>query len=201
MTNTPRLGADLQLRGRAGTVLARLHWSVPAPGVPTLLVLFPPWTAADGGRAGVAEADALCRLLCALPGLVVLIAPCRSHLEAVSTADWAAEHADELGAEPRTMAVAGLGQGADLAAGVAQHAARHGWPVVDRLVLIGSTTSGQPGSSGGAVVRRASNDNLADRAAAIRRALGHHPDVTPATSSATPTVPRPSAPTKGTDHE
>lgn len=171
MTNTTPLGADLQLRGSAGAVRARIHWPVPASTAPTLLVFFPGWTVTDGERAGMAESEVLCRHLCARPGLVVIAAPCRNASEATATAEWAAEHANELGADASTLALGGDGLGADLADTVARHASDTGWPLIDRLVLIDPTTSTQPDTTGVVAVHRSIGLDVADLAVAVRRAL------------------------------
>jgi acetyl esterase/lipase len=53
-----------------------------------------------------------------------------------TTVDWAADHAAELGADPRRLVVAAWGTGAGLAAAVARHACEQGWPPLARQVLI-----------------------------------------------------------------
>lgn len=125
MTNDTSTAADLRLRGSTGVVGARLHWPVPGPACPRLLVLFPAVSTGD------ALSDELCRAR-----LMVLVAPNRNLLDAIATVEWAADHVDDLGAAGSSIALVGHGRGAALAAAVTWHAAAHGWPPVDPLVLI-----------------------------------------------------------------
>jgi acetyl esterase len=111
--------AYLQLRGPAGPLPARVRW--PAPGGsgtrtrPGLLVLV------TGAPGDVVPA----------PGLVVvaLNASCTFE-EALAATQWAADHADELGADPTCLLVGGTGAGEPLAAAVVAHAREDGWPLV-----------------------------------------------------------------------
>jgi len=132
MTNHSTTVADLQLRGRTGTLTARLHWPVDGSVDPTLLVLFPAWAASD-----VALVEQLCRPRSGLrSGLMVLVARCRTAADAVWTLEWAADHAADIGADGSAVLLVGEGRGADLAIAVARYAAAAGWPAVDLLVLI-----------------------------------------------------------------
>jgi hypothetical protein len=108
--------AQVRLRGRAGSV--RAYWPVPTAATPALLVFF-------------AGTDTLCRALCSRVPAVVLSAvePVGFH-DATMAVEWAAEHAAELGAEPRRLLVGGTGHGATVAAAVARHARDLGWPPV-----------------------------------------------------------------------
>ena len=56
--------------------------------------------------------------------------------DAVEAMEWAADHAGELGAEPRRLIVAGEGRGAALAARLALRARDHGWPEIERQLLV-----------------------------------------------------------------
>jgi acetyl esterase/lipase len=147
----PARVADVQLRGRAGPLRARAFWPAPAStltptGRPPLLVLFPRSTGTGGGvDDGTDGTDGLGRGLCARAGLVVLAVRYRppspgsvgAALEDATTAtQWAADHAAELGADPRRLLVAGEGAGADLAATVARQARDEGWPRILRQVLV-----------------------------------------------------------------
>ena len=127
MTDSAIMVADLRLRGGAGTVSAQLRWPVAGPVAVGLLVLFP------AQATDPALADRLCR--CG-SGLLVLVAHCRTPSDAVSTVEWAADHAADLGVGGSPVALVGDGRGGALALAVARHAAVAGWPVVDPLVLI-----------------------------------------------------------------
>jgi len=138
--------ADVQLRGRAGPLATRVHWpprTTPPPR-PALLVFLPGAGAEPGARA-LDDADALCCSLCRHAGVVVLAVsprPASAGVAAAALEDgitataWAADHAGELGADPRRLAVAGEGRGAGVAAAVALHARDAGWPALTRQVLI-----------------------------------------------------------------
>ena len=91
------------------------------------------------------DASSLCRALCRLAGVVVLSAPPRSGPaepastafdDAASVLGWAADHAEELDADPGRIVVGGEGSGAALAAAVTLHARDEWWPAVGRQVLI-----------------------------------------------------------------
>jgi acetyl esterase/lipase len=128
--------AELRLRGRTGALRAHVAWPEPADRPPPLLVFFPD---------PAADADPLCRALCRLAGVVVLSAPPRSGpAEPASTAfddaaavlGWAADHAEELDADPGRLVVGGERAGAALAAAVTLHARDQWWPAISRQVLI-----------------------------------------------------------------
>jgi acetyl esterase/lipase len=143
----PRV-ADLQLRGSTSRLATRVYWPAPCPDGAAghvrrtaLLVLV------DGvGDAAGPEpdhADALARNLCTAVGVVVLAlahplgADRAAALRDAGTAlGWAADHAAELGADPRRLIVAGAGSGAELAAAVAREAHEQGWPEIVRQVLL-----------------------------------------------------------------
>lgn len=176
MTNPSPRTADLRLRGSTGPVRARIHWPPPAPTVPKLLVFFPAWTVPDGGQAETSATDLLCRHLCARPGLMVLAAPCQNASDAISTVEWAAEHANELGADASAIALAGDGPSAELAENVARHAAGDGWPVIDGLVLIDPACSPRPDVAAAVVQHQHRTAGLAELAAAVRGALDRGPE-------------------------
>jgi acetyl esterase/lipase len=121
--------AELQLRGSAGPLPARVGWPVLAPAAaPPALLVF------HSGRRGD---DPLCRALCARAGLVVLWTLRRVALgDAAGTVEWAADHAADLGADPGRVLVGGRGAGAGLAAAVALRARDEQWPVLARQVLV-----------------------------------------------------------------
>lgn len=94
---------------------------------------------------GVDGIDSLGRGLCVLGGVVVLSAAPPSGLrraspisvdEATGIVGWAADHAGELGADPRQLVLAGEGSSAAVVAAVALHARDHGWPHLARQLLI-----------------------------------------------------------------
>jgi alpha/beta hydrolase fold len=123
--------AELQLRGRAGTLQGRVYWPGPSSARPARLLVF--WTAAGDGS--------WCQELSASAGLVVLAVtrrrPCPADLDdAVTVAEWAAENTARLGADPRELLVGGAGPGGTLAAAVTLHAHAAGWPAFSRQVLV-----------------------------------------------------------------
>ncbi|HZR48481.1 MAG TPA: alpha/beta hydrolase fold domain-containing protein [Streptosporangiaceae bacterium] len=123
--------AELQLRGRAGTLQGRVYWPGASSAPHGRLLVF--WTVADDG--------AWCRELSASADLVVLAVTCGraypADLEqAVTAAEWAAENAARLDADPGELLVGGTGPGGTLAAAVARHARAARWPAVGRQVLV-----------------------------------------------------------------
>jgi hypothetical protein len=130
----PRVAA-LHLRGRAGVLPATVAWPAPAEQAPALLVFFPDATQPDVFSAALARTA----------GVVVLTAAVRSSPydlaatafdDAAAVLGWAADHADELDADPARLVVAGHGGGAALAAAVTLHARDEWWPAISRQVLI-----------------------------------------------------------------
>ena len=95
--------ADVQLRG----VHARVYWPEASTTEPALVVVF---------GAGWPR-----------PGAVVLASHPDSVDQACAVVEWAADHADELGAGPGQVLLAGA---PDLAAAVTARAERRGWPAV-----------------------------------------------------------------------
>jgi alpha/beta hydrolase fold len=124
--------AELQLRGRTGTLQGRVHWPGPAAARPPRLVVF--WSEADDST--------WCQELSASTGLVVLAVtggrrPYPAQLDdAVDAAEWAAENTARLGADTRQLLIGGIGPGGALAAAVALHARTGGWPAFSRQVLV-----------------------------------------------------------------
>ena len=130
--------AELQLRGRAGTLQGRVYWPGPSAARPARLLVF--WTVADNST--------WCQELSASAGLVVLAVPCgRSYPadldDAVTAAEWAAENTARLGADTGRLLVGGAGPGGALAAAVALRAHVGGWPTFSRQVLV-STSPVEP---------------------------------------------------------
>jgi acetyl esterase len=123
--------AELQLRGRAGTLQGRVYWPGPSVARQARLLVF--WTMAGDGT--------WCQELSASAGLVVLAVTCRRPYpadldDAVTAAEWAAENTARLGADPRELLVGGAGPEGTLAAAVAVHAHAAGWPAFSRQVLV-----------------------------------------------------------------
>jgi alpha/beta hydrolase fold len=123
--------AELQLRGRAGTLHGRVYWPGPSLARHVGLLVF--WTVAGEGT--------WCQELSASAGLVVVAVtcgrPCPADLDdAVTATEWAAENAARLGADPRQLLVGGAGPGGALAAAVALHARAARWPAFSRQVLV-----------------------------------------------------------------
>jgi acetyl esterase/lipase len=123
--------AELQLRGRAGTLQGRVYWPGSSLARPARLLVF--WT-----RAGD---DTWCQQLSASAGLVVLAVTCgrpdpADLDDAVTAAEWAAENTARLGADPGELLVGGFGPGGALAAAVALHARAARWPAFSRQVLV-----------------------------------------------------------------
>jgi len=118
--------AELQLRTRAGTLQGRVCW----PGsrlarAPRLLVFF-----------AVADCADWCRELSSEARLVVLSATPAGLDDAITAAEWAAENAARLGAQPGQLLIGGAGHGGTLAAAAAWHAHARGWPAFRRQVLV-----------------------------------------------------------------
>ncbi len=121
--------------GPAGSIGAR-HYRPPAGGPPAPLVVF-----YHGGGwvfGGLDSHDSACRLICRDAGVHVLavdyrLAPEHPAPAAVDDAyaayRWAREHAAELGADPRRVAVAGDSAGGNLAAVVCRLARDAGDPL------------------------------------------------------------------------
>jgi acetyl esterase len=123
--------AELQLRGRAGTLQGRVYWPGSSLARPARLLVF--WTMAGD--------DTWCRELSASAGLVVLAVTCGRPYQAdlddaVTTAEWAAENTARLGADPAELLVGGFGPGGAIAAAVALHAHAARWPAFSRQVLV-----------------------------------------------------------------
>jgi acetyl esterase/lipase len=171
----PRV-ADLQLRGRAGSLRTSVRWPPVAGGPvpPPLLVLLP-----------AAGTDDVWTTVSALAGVVVLavtdtrltrLADAAALVEATTATEWAADHAAELDADPRRLIVAGEGRGAWLAAAVALQARDDGWPTLARQVLVVPTAPGRRAGQGAARLvspRRA--PSLAGVAPAIVLTVGDGP--------------------------
>jgi len=133
ISSPPQREADLRLRSSGGPMRTRVWW--PAAGSPgTGLLLF----FADGDLPWLRE-------LATGAQTVVVAAPCAPHADAVVRAslrdamtalEWAADHADQLEADPQRLFVGGIRMGAALANAAAAEAGFRGWPVIARQLLI-----------------------------------------------------------------
>jgi len=133
---------SVSIPGPAGVIPAR-HYRPAAGGAPAPLVVF-----YHGGGfvfGDLQTHDAACRLICRDAGVHVLavdyrLAPEHKAPAAVDDAyaayRWAREHAGELGADPRRVAVAGDSAGGCLAAVVTQQARDAGDPLPSLQWLI-----------------------------------------------------------------
>lgn len=132
----------VSIPGPAGTIGAR-HYRPPADGPPAPLVVF---YHGGGWVFGDLEShDSACRLICRDAGVHVLaidyrLAPEHPAPAAVDDAyaayRWAREHAAELGADPRRVAVAGDSAGGNLSAVVCRLARDAGDPMPSLQWLI-----------------------------------------------------------------
>jgi alpha/beta hydrolase family protein len=123
--------AELQLRGRAGTLQGRVYWPGPSLARQARLLVF----CAEAG------AGTWCQELSASAGLVVLAVTCGRRYpadldDAVTAAEWAAENTARLGADSAELLVGGTGPGGALAAAVTLHARAARWPAIGRQVLV-----------------------------------------------------------------
>lgn len=118
----------------------RARWprSAGSASAPLLIVLLP--DAAPANAVYPAD-DALGHELCSRVGAVVLCTPwapqrpgALDRAEAALT--WAADHGEELEADPGRLVVAGRGIGAAAAAALAFRAQVRGWPRIERQVLV-----------------------------------------------------------------
>ena len=139
--------ADLRLRGEAGTIPVRVRWPR-SRSAPPIVVFLPDAAPADGVSA---EDDALGHELCSRVGAVVLCVPWAPRQpgaldRAEAALMWAADHGDELGADPGRLVVAGHGAGAAAAAALALRAHDRGWPPLRRQVLILNEGTRRPAS-------------------------------------------------------
>lgn len=126
------LPAELTLRFGAERLPGRVYWPAAISAPPLIFSLF---DARDG--------DAFSPSLSSVAGAVVISFPpsrerSDDRLQAAALG-WAAEHALDLGADPRLLLVAGLYVGGGHAARLAVAARDHGWPELHRQVLVHPT--------------------------------------------------------------
>ena len=115
--------ADLHLR-RGGDI--QVTWPPATPEKPALLVVLP----------GESVGAPIWQELCVRIPAVVLAVPDASFERAREALEWAADHAEELGADPRRLLLAADHGGAGLVAALARHARDRGWPPIAHNVLI-----------------------------------------------------------------
>ena len=115
--------ADLHLR-RGGDI--QVTWPPATPERPALLVVLP----------GESVGAPIWQELCVRIPAVVLAVPGATFERAREALEWAADHAEELGADPHRLLLAGDHGGAGLIAALARHARDRGWPPIAHHVLI-----------------------------------------------------------------
>jgi hypothetical protein len=124
-SNASILWQDADLRLRRG-IDVQVTWPPATSETPALLVVLP----------GASRGAPIWRELCIRIPAVVLAVPTTRFDEARETLEWAADHAAELGADPRRLLLAADHGGAGLVAALARHARDRGWPPISRHVLI-----------------------------------------------------------------
>jgi hypothetical protein len=112
--------ADLRLRG---SVAVAVTWPPETPEPPALLVV-------------VGEPAPIWQTLCRRIPAVLLTVRGARFTDAREALEWGADHADELGADPSRLLLAGDHTGAGLVAALARHARDRGWPAVALHLLI-----------------------------------------------------------------
>lgn len=137
------VGAVHDLEIDAGVRLPARHYAPAEPGGPHPLLVF--FHGGGFAHGDLETHDTICRLLCRHSGAHVLaidyrLAPEHPFPAAVEDARgalrWAYANASQLGADPRRVGVAGESAGGNLAAVVAQLAARDGGPPPALQLLI-----------------------------------------------------------------
>jgi hypothetical protein len=102
--------AGLSLREPTGLVRVGVSWpdTEPEQAAPALVLIAP------------ADAHELCRRLAAAAGLLVLAVETDELDVALTAVEWTADHVAQLGGDPERLSVAGVGEGAALAAEAAR---------------------------------------------------------------------------------
>ena len=120
------LGADLTLRFGPERLPGRVHWPAATSPSPLIFVL----GAASGSDAFAAS------LSSEAEAVVLWFAAPRDAGTAAAALGWAAEHAPDLGGDPRGLVVAGVEVGGGHAVRLALAAREHGWPDLRRQLLV-----------------------------------------------------------------
>lgn len=151
----PSPAATLRLRGHTAPVQAGVHWPAPASRAAGRTAAAPPLVFFGGGAVarGPNPADAVCRTLSSVAGVVVVSVPDMvstpdAFRDAAAVVEWVADHGAELAADPDRLLVAGQGAGCRLATSVTLHARDHGWPPLLRQILIFPDLSPRPADGG-----------------------------------------------------
>jgi hypothetical protein len=142
--------ADLQLRGNTSPLPVRVYWPGQAAAQPVPLLVFCVVGAGTEAWSGGPGAEASCRGLSEDADLVVLSVSCGppdAH-SGTYVLGWAAEHAAELGGDPRRLLVGGQGAGGAAAAQAALDTRAQGWPLITRQVLISPSPVAQRAVAG-----------------------------------------------------
>ena|SRR6185295_17054117 len=102
--------AGLSLREPTGLVRVGVSWpdTEPEQELPALVLI------------ACRDAGALCRRLALEAGLLVLAVETRELDVALTAVEWTADHVAQLGGDPERLSVAGVGEGAALAAEAAR---------------------------------------------------------------------------------
>jgi acetyl esterase len=127
------LTAGLTLRFGGRRLNGRVYWARADAGGTGSPLAFVPALFDEGGS------HALCRLLCAAAGAVVLTVPSRhapDHDDELAALEWVADHAAQLGAHPGRLIVAGEGAGGARAACLSARARDNDWPQLRRQVVV-----------------------------------------------------------------
>jgi hypothetical protein len=127
---TLRRAAELHLRNASGALPVAVQWPRREVGTPGVVVLYSQGLSLPANRV-------VTSVLRRGAGLVVVCAhSARTADDAMTTAEWVADHGRELGADPGGLVVAGVGSAAPLAVSVALGARDHGWPPIAAQVLV-----------------------------------------------------------------
>ncbi len=119
------MAQDAELRLRGGLDV-QVTWPPATTEPPALLVVLP------GASAG---APVWGRLADGIPAVLLTVRG-RRFDDAREALEWGADHAAELGADPRRLLLAADRGGAGLVAALARHARDRGWPPIERHVLV-----------------------------------------------------------------
>jgi hypothetical protein len=120
------LPADLTLRFGGERLRGRVHWPARTTSSPLIFLL---GAGSDGDSFGAA-------LSSVARAVVLWFAAPHDASMAAAALGWAAEHAPDLGGDPRGLVVAGVDLGGGYAVRLALAARDHGWPDLRRQLLL-----------------------------------------------------------------